>query len=86
MKRVLLALTGILLGAPVNSNAVDPALPLQGKMVEEVSAAVTDMPEITDMSYADPQTWHSLPPAVSDEISPEEVRLSLRFSGRARPF
>jgi hypothetical protein len=24
---------------------------------------VTDVTEIIDMSYADPKTWHSLPPA-----------------------
>jgi hypothetical protein len=30
---------------------------------EELHSAVTDVTEVVDMSYADPKTWHSLPPA-----------------------
>ena len=85
MKRIFLALTGIVFCAATHGNANDPTLPPPGKIG---SAAVTDLPEIIDMSYADPETWHSLPPAarVSDEIFAEEVRLPIRFSGRSRPF
>ena len=62
MSRILLALTGITLCATLPSVAGDPAQ-LQTHREEELRAAVTDMPEIVDMSYADPKTWHSLPPA-----------------------
>ena len=58
MKRILVALTGIMLCAATLHS--DPALPRQG---EEMSATVTDMPETIDMSYANPKTWHRLPSA-----------------------
>ncbi|MGH6865077.1 MAG: hypothetical protein ACREDO_02605 [Methyloceanibacter sp.] len=64
MKGFLLPLTGIMLcAATLHSAAADPAVPLQTKHGEELRAAVTDMPDIFDMSYADPKTWLSLPPA-----------------------
>jgi hypothetical protein len=59
----LLPLTGIMLcAATVHGATADPA-PLQTKQGEELHAAVTDMPDVVDMSYADPKTWNSLPPA-----------------------
>ena len=62
--KTLLQLTGILLcAATLYSATADPAAPLQTKQGEELHAAITDMPDIVDMSYADPKTWNSLPPA-----------------------
>jgi hypothetical protein len=59
-----LQLTGILLcAATLYGATADPAAPLQTKQGEELHAAITDMPDIVDMSYADPKTWNSLPPA-----------------------
>jgi hypothetical protein len=86
MKRILLSLTGVMLGAA--SHAADPAVPLQSKLGEELHAAVTDMPETIDMSHADPKTWHSLPPAaqVYDQVLAQEVEFPNHFSSRARPF
>jgi len=39
----------------------DPT-PLWINQGEELHSAVTDATEVVDMSYADPKTWHSLPP------------------------
>jgi hypothetical protein len=38
------------------------------------------MPEIIDMSHADPKTWHSLPPAaqVYDQVLAEKFELPVR--------
>jgi hypothetical protein len=85
MRRILVALTGIMLCGATHGNAVDPTLPPQGKTG---SAAVTDLPEITDMSYADPKTWHRLPPAarMSDQVLVQALELPVRFSSRPRPF
>jgi hypothetical protein len=64
MKGVLPSLTGIMLcAATLHVGAADPAAPLQTKQGAELRAAVTDLPDRIDMSYADPKTWHSLPPA-----------------------
>jgi hypothetical protein len=63
MKTVLL-LTGIMLcAATLHGATADTAAPLQTKQGEELHAAITDMPDTVDMSYADPKTWISLPPA-----------------------
>jgi hypothetical protein len=89
MRRIFLALTGIMLcAATLHSNAADTALPLQGEIGKEKSAAVTDMPEIIDMSYADPKTWHRLPSAarVSDKVLVQALELPVFFSSRPRPF
>jgi hypothetical protein len=52
----LLLLTAIMLCmATPHSDQSTPAA--------ELGAAVTDMPDIIDMSHADPKTWHSLPAA-----------------------
>jgi hypothetical protein len=83
MRRILVALTGIMLCAATLHS--DPALPRQG---EEMSAAATDMPDIIDMSHADPKSWHSLPPAaqVFDEVLAQESQLQTHFISRPRPF
>ena len=83
MRRILVALTGIMLCAATLHS--DPALPRQG---EEMSATVTDMPETIDMSYANPKTWHRLPSAarVSDQVLAQALELPVRFSSRPRPF
>jgi hypothetical protein len=61
MKTVLL-MTGIMLcAATLHGATADPAAPLQTKQGEELHAAITDMPDTVDMSYADPKTWNSLP-------------------------
>ncbi|MGH6735319.1 MAG: hypothetical protein ACRECX_04470 [Methyloceanibacter sp.] len=48
----------------------------------ELPAAVTDMPEAIDMSYASPDTWHALPPSTNlheksplPALEPDEVDL-----------
>ena len=89
MKGILLVLPGVMLcAATLHSAAADPAVPLQTKTGEELHSAVTDTPEIIDMSHADPKTWHSLPPAaqVYDQVLAQEVQLPTHFSGRPRPF
>ncbi len=63
----------------------DPAVPHQWKMGQELHAAVTDMPEIVDMSHADPKTWHRLPRDGQVYLA-EEVGFPSLFSGRTRPF
>jgi hypothetical protein len=89
MKEILLALTGITLSATtLHSNAADPPAPLQYETGKETHAAVTDMPEIVDMSHADPKSWHSLPPAaqVPDQVLAQDLGMQVRFSSRPRPF
>ena len=89
MKAILLSLTGAMLyAATLHSTAADPAVPLQTKTGEELHSAVTDMPDIIDMSHADPKSWHSLPPAaqVYDEVLAQEVQFPTHFSARSRPF
>jgi len=74
MKAIRLSLTGIMLcAAPFHGTAADPAVPLQTKQGEESHAAVTDIPDIIDMSHADPRTWHRLPrdAQVNDRSSKE---------------
>ena len=67
--KTLLQLTGLqlirimLCAATLHGPTADPAAPLQTKQGEELHAAITDMPDPVDMSYADPITWISLPPA-----------------------
>ena len=57
----------------------------EDRMGQELHAAVTDMPEIVDMSYADPKTWHGLPRDGQVYLA-EEVGFPSLFSGRTRPF
>ena len=62
--KTLLLLTGIMVcAATLHGATADPAGSFQTKQGEELHAAITDMPDIVDMSYADPRTWNSLPPA-----------------------
>jgi hypothetical protein len=62
MIRILLALTSITLCATMTSAGADP-VPLQINRGQELHSAVTDVTDAVDMSFADPKTWHSLPPA-----------------------
>ena len=89
MKHFRLPLTGILLcAATLHSAVADLAMPVQTKPVEALHAAVTDMPDTIDMSYADPKTWHRLPPAaqVRDQDLAQEGEFVDRVSSRTRPF
>jgi hypothetical protein len=64
MKRILLLLTSVMLcAATLHSATADPAVSPQTNYGDELHAAVTDMPDIIDMSHADPRTWHTLPSA-----------------------
>jgi len=47
---------GTVLFQPVPSGA--------GERGGELPAAVTDMPDVIDMSYASPDTWHALLPSI----------------------
>jgi hypothetical protein len=49
-------------------------------------AAVTDMPEIVDMSHADPKSWHNLPPPAQVYDQASQFQLPVQFSSRPRPF
>jgi hypothetical protein len=62
MIRILPALTSITLCATMTSAGADPA-PFQINRGQELHSAVTDVTDAVDMSFADPKTWHSLPPA-----------------------
>jgi hypothetical protein len=82
MKRILLSLMRVILSvATVHSAAADSTVPLESKMGEELHAAVTDMPEIIDMSHADPKSWYSLPPAAQvydyDQGLAQEVKFQV---------
>ena len=83
MKEFLLRLTAVMLCA-ATSAAADPAVP--GQTNQEVHAAVTDTPDIIDMSNADPRTWQRLPPAqVYDQVLVHEGEF-LSYPIRTRPF
>lgn len=85
MNGTLMALTGVMLGAiALNAVAADPAVPHRRKLSEELHAAVAAMPEIIDMSHADPKTWHALPRAGQVYLA-GEVGFPAPFSGRTRP-
>jgi hypothetical protein len=63
MSRILLiALNSITFLVTLTSAGADPA-PLWSSQGEKLHSAVTDVTGVVDMSYADPKTWHSLPPA-----------------------
>ena len=89
MKHLLLPLTGIVLCATtLHSTAADLAMPVQTKPSEALHAAVTDRPDIIDMSYADPKTWHGLLPAaqVRDQVLAPQWEFVDRVGSRTRPF
>jgi hypothetical protein len=88
MKNFRLPLMGIILCASVlNSASSDPAV-RQTKPGEEWHAAVTDIPDLIDMSHADPKTWHGLPPGarVHDRGLTHELQFASHVSVRTRPF
>ena len=62
MNRQFLALNSIAFFGHTEWRGADPT-PLWINQGEELHSAVTDVTEVVDMSYADPKTWHSLPPA-----------------------
>jgi hypothetical protein len=63
MSRILLiALNSITFLVTLTSAGADPA-PLWSSQGEKLHSAVTDVTGVVAMSYADPKTWHSLPPA-----------------------
>jgi hypothetical protein len=41
---------------------IQPVPPGASSQRDEPPAVFTDMPDIIDMSYASPDTWHALPP------------------------
>jgi hypothetical protein len=82
MKKILPSLTGIMLCALGSSSGADPTNSLPTKPGEAVHSAVTDRPSITDMSHADPKTWHSLPPAA--QLSERRVKQEMAEKHRDR--
>jgi len=56
MMRVLIS---VLLGA-----VIQPALAGGLQQSENVHSVVVDIPDLIDMTYASPDTWHNLPPKV----------------------
>lgn len=85
MSGILPSLTGTMLFAITSySAAADTTEPLSTKIDTLLHAAVTDMPDIIDMSHADPKTWSSLLPTAQTSVwalTPIEIK----FSG-ARPL
>lgn len=55
-------LLGLVFVQPVSSGA--------GERRDELPAAVTDMPDVIDISYASPDTWHALPPSIYPHEKP----------------
>src|SRR4030095_2651172 len=53
------ALISVLLGA-----VSQPALGGELQKPENVHSVVVDIPDLIDMTYASPDTWHNLPPKV----------------------
>jgi hypothetical protein len=79
MKRMLLSLTGIMFCTAALHSAA-------AKAFDELHAAVTDIPDVIDMSHADPKTWHRLPPAgrVYDVVPTSRAELTTRSSANGR--
>jgi hypothetical protein len=77
MKRLLPSLTGIMLcmlcTLAWHGAGADTTLPLSTEPGEQLRAAITDMPDMIDMSHADPRTWHSLPPALPGAYVRQEI-------------
>ena len=88
MKSFRMSLMGIILCASVlHSASNDPAVH-QAEPSEELHAAVTDIPDMIDMSHADPKTWHGLPlgARVHDRVLTQEYQFASHVSVRTRPF
>jgi hypothetical protein len=87
MKRLPLLLIGVTLSAaPLHSASADSSQSAATKHDEESHAAVTDIPDIIDMSHADPKTWHSLPPAPQTYVLTQESQFAFHLTARTRPF
>jgi hypothetical protein len=89
MKGILPSLASLMLCAStLHSGAADTEGFLQSKAAEEVHAAVTDVPNIIDMSHADPKTWHSLPLEAQGygQVLAQELEFPTHFISRPRPF
>jgi hypothetical protein len=88
MKELLPSLTGILLcmlcTLAWHVADADTTLPLSTKPGEELRAAVTDMPDIIDMSHADPGTWHNVPTALPIALPGAHVRQEIAENRRDR--
>ena len=84
MKEFPPKLIGVMLCA-ATLNSADGRTVAPQTPVEEVHAAITDMPDIIDMSNADPRTWKRLPPAAQVQVlvHDEEFR---RYPIRTRPY
>lgn len=84
MNGMLLSLTGVMLFAlTLHSAAADTKVPLSTKIDIVLHAAVTDMPDIIDMSHADPKTWSSLLPTAQRSVWASTIEI--KFSA-ARPL
>jgi hypothetical protein len=58
-------------------------------MSEQMGATVTAMPDIIDMSYADPAMWHRLPrtaPVYDESLSHNPAFEDLKFVNSLRPW
>jgi hypothetical protein len=85
MKGILPSLAGLMLIASTLHSGAAECL-LQSKSSKNLHAAVTDMPDIIDMSHADPKTWHSLPPEAQGYRQVLAPELPTHFIIRPRPF
>jgi hypothetical protein len=85
MKELLPSLTGILLcmlcTLAWHVAGADTTPPLSTEPGQELRAAVTDMPDIIDMSHADPRTWHNLPTALPGAHIRQEIAENHRDRG-----
>jgi hypothetical protein len=85
MKRLLPSLTGIglcmLCTLAWHGASAEPTLPLPTEPSEELRAAVTGMPDMIDMSHADPVTWHNVPPALPGAYLSQEIAENDRDRG-----
>jgi hypothetical protein len=88
MEGILPSLAGLIVCVPLHTGATDPESVLRSKTAEEVHAAVTDVPDIIDMSHADPKTWHKLPLEAQryGQVRAQEAEAPTHFISRSRPF
>jgi hypothetical protein len=70
MKIIPLTLIGIAFAIAAQAIAGDA---LKTHSRAGLHAAVTNIPVIVDMSYADPLTWHRLPRAVEIDVQPRDI-------------
>jgi hypothetical protein len=85
MKGLLPSLTGIVLcmscALAWHGASADTTPPLATEPGGELRAAVTDMPDMIDMSHADPRTWHTLPTALPGAHARQEIAENPRDRG-----